>query len=1039
MGGALFGARFELEEQLGSGGMARVHRARDTRLGRTVALKMLRSELAREAEARTRFAREARAAAALNHPGIVTVHDQDEAEDEEGVVPYLVMEYIDGSTLEDLARSDAPLAADRAVRITCDVLDALGHAHSRGTVHRDVKPSNVMLTRAGAVKVADFGIARVAESVATRLTGTGFTIGTPGYMSPEQVLGRLVDARGDLYAVGCLLTELLTGRVPFPGGEPLNIMYKHVHQAPPRPSERNPAVPPELDEVVLKALAKNPDDRHQDAAAMAAGLRAWLEGRARDGGGAGRPYPGGRTDRADRVQPAGRSDPDVRTDADGPELAAREPDVPQAPVAQQAVGPADPRTAFFFVKDVAAPQPAEQPPLGAPPAVQPYAHPALLNPPAPAGYSFAPPPNSPAAGLPSSGLPPSGPPSAGAPPSGLPPSGSPSSGPASSGVPSAGPRPERAARRWAIAAVAAGVVGALTAATLVLHPFDRGKPGAGGRNTVNVISERKTAKGYNGALTGAVNPSKKKGGTLRLASAYPPDSLDPARSYTNMAWNLQRIYLRKLVDYAAAPGAAGTRLKPDLATTTGRITDGGKTYTYTLKEHIRFEDGSPITAQDVKYGIERSFDRGLYGTGPDHLVQLLDQGQHYPGPYDDSDPEKLGLKSVATPDSHTIVFHLEQPFRDFPYVLAMSDAAPVPKDKDTKEDYEKRPVASGPYKLAASYDKDTDKSLRLVRNSQWDPATDPIHTALPDSIELTFPTGGQDAVDEGLLHGRVDLDAAQVGVGEAAQTQIENSDRLRARADAAYTGGVRYFSLQTNIAPLDDFHCRRAVQYAIDKPAMRAALGGEPRGGDVASGMLPPTVAGYDGNLDPYGTGHGPQVQEAKRELEECGKAKGFSVKLVATNSTPVNEELLQILQKNLAAVHIRATVDSVPAAGYYTDLGKPATVKKRGWGIALVAWASDWPAPGGFLRPLVDDDSVYNYAGLHDWEITGLMDDAEKEKGAHKAEDTWKTVDEKVMDEACLLPFLFDRQLNYRGPRLTNAYIQPALGGIDLQALGVE
>jgi ABC-type transport system substrate-binding protein/tRNA A-37 threonylcarbamoyl transferase component Bud32 len=953
MGGALFGARFELEERLGSGGMARVYRARDTRLGRTVALKMLRAELAREPEARSRFAREARAAASLNHPGIVTVHDQDEAEGEDGVVPYLVMEYIDGSTLEDVARAETPPAVDRAVRIVCDVLDALGHAHSRGTVHRDVKPSNVMLTRSGAVKVADFGIARVADSVATRLTGTGFTIGTPGYMSPEQVLGQPVDARGDLYAVGCLLTELLTGSAPFPGSEPLNVMYRHVHQPPPRLRERNPAVPEGLEEVVLKALAKNPDDRHQDAAAMAAGLRAWLEGRA----------------------------------GAVPRTAA-----------------ADPRTAFFPAPApaTAAPAPPARPaapPVTQPPPVVPYAHPALLNPPAPAGYHPPPPPGPPAPAHP----------------------------------------PGRGARRWVIAAVAAGVAGALVATALVLHPFQRDKAQAKGHGAGNPISERKTGEGYNGALTGAVNPSTKKGGTLRLASAYPPDSLDPARSYTNMAWNIQRILLRKLVDYTAAPGEAGTRLKPDLATTTGRITDGGRTYTYTLKKGLRFEDGSPITSRDVKYGIERGFDRGLYGTGPDHLVRLLDQGQNYPGPYGDSDPDKLGLRSVTTPDAHTVVFHLKQRFRDFPYVLAMSGAAPVPKDKDTKEDYEKRPVASGPYRLAASYDKSSDDSLRLVRNSQWDPATDPVRTALPDRIDLTFPTGGQQAVDDALLHGRVDLDAAQLGVGEEAQTRIGNSGRLKSRTDAAYTGGVRYFSLQTNVAPLDDLHCRRAVQYAIDKPAMRAVLGGRTNGGDVASGMLPPTVAGYDKNLDPYGTGQAPRPQEAERELDACGRPQGFSVTLVATNSTPVNQEVLQILRKNLAAVHIKATVDSVPAADYYADLGKPATVKKRGWGIALVAWASDWPAPGGFLRPLVDDGSAYNYAGLHDWEITGLMDDAEKETDPHKAEDTWRTVDEKLMGEAVLLPFLFDRQLNYRGTRLTNAYIHPALGGIDLQALGVR
>jgi len=260
MADGLFAGRYELAELLGSGGMARVHRARDTRMGRTVAVKTLLPELASDPDARLRFAREAQAAGALNHPGIVTVHDQDETTDGDRVIPFLVMEYIPGSTLAQLVRSQAPLAPDRAVRIACDMLDALAHAHSHGTIHRDIKPGNVMITEEGALKVADFGIARVLHSEA-RLTTTGSAIGTPSYMSPEQINGSDVDARSDVYAVGCVLVELLTGRPPFTDGNPINLMYWHVHTPPPVPSSRNPRVPPELDELVLAALAKSPADR----------------------------------------------------------------------------------------------------------------------------------------------------------------------------------------------------------------------------------------------------------------------------------------------------------------------------------------------------------------------------------------------------------------------------------------------------------------------------------------------------------------------------------------------------------------------------------------------------------------------------------------------------------------------------------------------------------------------------------------------------------------------------------------------------------
>lgn len=275
MADGLFAGRYRLAELLGSGGMARVHRAYDTRMGRTVAVKTLLAELAGDPAARGRFAREAQAAGALNHPGIVTVHDQDETADGDTVIPFLVMEYVPGSTLAQLLHDQGSLAPDQAVRIACDMLDALAHAHSHGTVHRDVKPANVMITEEGTVKVADFGIARVLHSGA-RLTATGSAIGTPSYMSPEQINGADVDARSDVYAVGCVLFELLAGKPPFTEGNPLSLMYRHVHTPPPAPSARDPRLPAELDDLVLAALAKEPADRPATAAAYRDRLRAWL-------------------------------------------------------------------------------------------------------------------------------------------------------------------------------------------------------------------------------------------------------------------------------------------------------------------------------------------------------------------------------------------------------------------------------------------------------------------------------------------------------------------------------------------------------------------------------------------------------------------------------------------------------------------------------------------------------------------------------------------------------------------------------------------
>ncbi|MEU0183612.1 ABC transporter substrate-binding protein [Streptomyces sp. NPDC006207] len=914
----MFGGRYELRALLGSGGMARVHLAYDTRLGRTVAVKTLLPELARDPEARRRFAREARAAAGLNHPGIVTVHDQDEVTTDDAVVPYLVMEHIEGRTLAELARAQAPMEIERAVRITCEILDALAHAHARGLVHRDVKPSNVLIATGGTVKVADFGIARVVHSL-SRITGTGSAIGTPGYMAPEQCAGDAVDARSDLYAVACMLTELLTGTVPFAGATPLSVMYAHVHQAPAPPSARNPLVPPELDAIVLSALSKNPALRPRSAAEMRGAFSTWL---------------------ASRTPPTGP------------------PALPPPP--------ARPSTL---------PHPAYNPPSYGPPSY----------------------PTRPAWDTPV-------------------------------------PGPQR--RRWGVvSAVTAAVVAVLVTVTVVVDPFGDDPKRRSTPTAQDLIAARRPTGGYNGALTGAVNPSTAKGGTLRLISAYTPDSLDPARTYSPIVWNLGRLYLRKLVDFAPQPGAAGTRLAPDLATSTGTISDGGRTYTYTLKEGVTFEDGTPITSRDVKYGIERTFDRDLYPGGPTHLRDLLDQGQDYPGPYKDTDPDGLGLKSVETPDDGTIVFHLDAPFADFPHVLALPMSSPVPKAKDTKESYQDQPVASGPYRIA-SYD--AAKGLRLVRNDKWDPATDAIRTALPDEVELTIAADAA-AVDTALMNGTADLDLAQAGVQEATRTRILADDALKSRADLVQTGAVRYFSLQTAVAPLDDYRCRWAVQYATDRSLLRDALGGQDAG-DVAGGMLPPTIGGHDRHLDTYGTVTGGSYpDQARRFLGECGHAKGFSTVVAVSATDQAARKAAQSLAGQLAKVGITATVQTPDAADFYAALTDQQQIKDKGWGIVMTTWQSDWPSPAGFLRPLLLPDSPSNYAGLDDREINSLMDEADSETNRNAADNLWRTVDSTAQDRGTLLPFLYDRRLNYRSDRLANAYVHPALGGLDIQALGVK
>ncbi|MEV0324902.1 Stk1 family PASTA domain-containing Ser/Thr kinase [Micromonospora echinospora] len=276
----LLGGRYQVGELLGYGGMAEVHRGRDLRLGRDVAIKMLRADLARDATFQMRFRREAQNAASLNHPAIVAVYDTGEETAPTGeTLPFIVMEFVNGRTLKEVLGAEGRLQPRRALEITADMCAALEFSHRHGIIHRDIKPGNVMLTLTGQVKVMDFGIARALASGATTMTQTSAVIGTAQYLSPEQARGEAVDARSDVYAAGCVLFELVCGHPPFVGDSPVSVAYQHVREAPPTPSDINPDVTPPIDAIVLKALSKNPLNRYQSAGEMRADLLRAAAGR----------------------------------------------------------------------------------------------------------------------------------------------------------------------------------------------------------------------------------------------------------------------------------------------------------------------------------------------------------------------------------------------------------------------------------------------------------------------------------------------------------------------------------------------------------------------------------------------------------------------------------------------------------------------------------------------------------------------------------------------------------------------------------------
>ena len=274
----LLGDRYELDGVVGRGGMAEVYRARDLRLDRTVAVKTLRADLARDQTFQARFRREAQSAASLNNPSIVAVYDTGEDLSSGVPVPFIVMEFVDGRTVRDLLIEGHRLLPERTLEIVSGVLRALEYSHQAGIVHRDIKPGNVMVTRNGDIKVMDFGIARAMSDTQATMTQTAQVIGTAQYLSPEQARGERVDARSDLYSTGCLMYELLTGRPPFTGDSPVAIAYQHVRENPVPPSRLDPSLPPWADSIVLKAMAKSPADRYQSAAEMNADIQRAASG-----------------------------------------------------------------------------------------------------------------------------------------------------------------------------------------------------------------------------------------------------------------------------------------------------------------------------------------------------------------------------------------------------------------------------------------------------------------------------------------------------------------------------------------------------------------------------------------------------------------------------------------------------------------------------------------------------------------------------------------------------------------------------------------
>jgi peptide/nickel transport system substrate-binding protein len=581
---------------------------------------------------------------------------------------------------------------------------------------------------------------------------------------------------------------------------------------------------------------------------------------------------------------------------------------------------------------------------------------------------------------------------------------------------------------------AVGAAGALALAACSSSSTTTGGGGGGGGTS--------GATGFNAGVTHVVNPSSHKGGALNFASsAAVPDSTDPGNTYYAQMWNLTRLYAMPLMTYKSCPGSCGGQVVPMLATAPGVVSDNGLTWTYHIRPDVHFEDGTLVTSQDVKYAIERTFDRGKYPLGPGYWPALLaPQKPAYPGPYKDRSKNLMGLKAVQTPNSTTVVFHLAKPFADLNYVAAIPQSAPVPPNKDTGANYQLHPISTGPY-MFQSYQ--INKQLTLVPNPHWNPATDPNASQLPSKITLTFNVNPND-VDSRLLAGDIQVDLPGTGVQAAARTKILTSSSLKAQSDNPVSGFLWYTAINTKV--ISNVHCRRAIEYAANKTNNQTAYGGPYAGGDIASTAAPPNVVGmkpfdlYEFHTKPQG-----DLTKAKQELAACGKPNGFSTVMTYRSDRPKEVAVATSTQAALARVGIKLTLHGFPTASYSsTYAGVPKYMNSHGIGLATTGWAPDWPDGYGQFYYIAYGPSISpvgneNIAELNDPVINSLLNKFAVTSDAAVRATYTNQINMQVMKDAAFLPTVYAKALLYRPPSLTNVYVQPYYGMYNYAVLGVK